>query len=586
MRWIFPAIIIVLSSLILVGTSEMLPLVWDEGELIERAGAVKSWGGDVTQFLFLGRMPSDGHSPFSQESIVEHWKSTVVIEGHPGGYLAVIAVGKIISDALSLIPFLPEISPKTSWRFGTILFVSIALGIVFSAVRRHFGNMAAFFAVVTILLIPRLFAHLHFATCDGILTAAWLTAVATFPLQTPQKIFDGIVVGIVWGICLGMTVSAKFTGLAILVPLAVMILVRLSVLIRRRSHFREISKNLLPYLIGSLTAAFVFYLFNPPLWRHSINGFAKFLYLNTHRDHFNISIQFWKQMYDIHHPLPFYNTAVWIAITFPTLFLLVLPLGLKRMFSRKDSITSTTFKRQNTESNHRLQFSGFLLLNALILPMIRAFPGTPPHDGVRLFITAFAFLAIIAGIGMSTLWQISRSPSKKRLLSSPLCGRLAVVFLLLTGLNNIVFYAPQWLSFYNAVIGGVHGAAQRGFEPTYYWDSLDADVIQWLNQNVSEHKKIYFSAKSSKTMNFVRVWNGLQPEFHVKDHGDYQWYIIQHRPGAWSRADWQLMKHFTPVYTKYVHQPQIFSLQACETPVLSVFAFDDYLKAREMTAEK
>ncbi|MDR1492754.1 MAG: glycosyltransferase family 39 protein [Planctomycetaceae bacterium] len=585
-RWIFPGLATVLSFLILAGTSEMLPLVWDEGELIERAGLVRNWGNDAARFLFLRQTPSDGLSPFSQKSIEEHWKSTAVLEGHPGGYLAVIAVGKIISDALSHLPFLPDVSPKTSWRFGTILFASIAIGVMFSAIRRHFGNVAALFAVVTMLLTPRVFAHLHFATCDGVLTAAWLAAVATFPLQTPQKKADGIFVGVVWGICFGMTLSAKFTGFAILAPFAAMIMARSMIFIYRRSFCREISNALIPYWIGILTAAFVFYLFNPPLWYRPISGFAKFLYLNTHRDHFNISILFGGQMYDLHHPLPFYNTLIWIAITFPVLFLLMLPLGLKRMFSRDDSITQPTFNQQNAESKRRLQFGGLLLLHALILPIIRAFPGAPPHDGVRLFITTFAFLAVIAGIGVSSLWQTSHTFFKKRWATSLLCGRLGVVLIFLTGLNNMIFYAPQWLSFYNAVIGGVNGAAKRGFEPTYYWDSLDSDVVQWLNQNTSERKKVYFSAKSSKTMDLVRAWNGLRPEFRVKFPGDYQWYVVQHRPGAWSRIDWQLIKNFTPVYIKYVHQPQFLSLQPCETPVLSAFSFDDYLKAKEMAVLK
>ena len=31
-------------------------------------------------------------------------------------------------------------------------------------------------------------------------------------------------------------------------------------------------------------------------------------------------------------------------------------------------------------------------------PRGRKFPGTPPHDGIRLFLPAFAFLAAIIGI--------------------------------------------------------------------------------------------------------------------------------------------------------------------------------------------
>jgi hypothetical protein len=609
MRQIISVLAAGIAFLIFMGTSEMLPLVWDEGELIERAELVKSWGSD---------------SPFSQTSITKHWRSTTVIEGHPGGYLAIIAGGKTIADTITSLSFLPSVPPKTSWRFGTILLMSIAIGVLFSAIYRHFGWLAACFVVSTIFLVPRLFAHSHFVTCDGILTAAWMLAVATFPLQTPQKRIKRIIAAFVWGICFGLTLAAKFTGWAIIVPFAVMIIARLIFMIYKetdrkifnifsdrinkilfpthsdnsvnsvKKNGQKIRETLAMFLLGGLTAAFVFYLLNPPIWYHPIDGFAEFWRLNTHRDRFNISIQFWGQMYDLHHPLPFYNTIVWIAITFPALFLITLPFGVRQMFSSNNFIETFRKKNHNKQEHHeqenaliqRNRFSVLILLNALILPIVRAFPNTPPHDGVRLFITSFAFLAVIAGIGLSSLWQKNCGvPAVKRFwkfsLCGTLCGRLFVIFALLSGVNNMIFYAPQWLSFYNAVIGGVHGAAQRGFEPTYYWDSLDSETIQWLNQNTLPDKKIYFSAKSSKTLNLVRKWNNLQPDFRINSDGDYQWYILQRRPGAWQLADRRLIKNFTPIYIKHARQPPTFSLSPPETPILYVFQFEDYVEARE-----
>ena len=565
MRHIDPWLVTAFVFLALAGTSSMLPLVWDEGELIGRAVLVKRWGGQV-----IGHFSGDNAeaSPFSQEAIAKSWRNTTVSEGHPGGYLAVIALGRSLADCV------PQLSQKTAWRLGPILLMSLALGVMFSAIRRHFGTVAALFSVIAIMLVPRVFAHAHFATCDGVLMAAWLLAVATFPLpqhvNSPQRKSRLVCSGIVWGVCLGLTLAAKFTGWAICVPFLLMIVVQSSKFRIQSSECFTLHSELctlhsaLPYLVGLCTAMLVFYLLNPPLWHRPITGFADFLYLNTHRDQFNVSILFWGRMYDLKHSLPWYNTLVWVAITFPTLMLAMLPFGVFRMFPRNKNVALSG------------RFIWLIVLNALVLLIVRAFPGTPPHDGVRLFVAAFPFLAIISGIGMSLLWQLQ--PSGKRLI-----GRLTVVLVLVVGANNLVYYAPQWLSFYNTVVGGVHGANRRGFEPTYYWDALDAEVVATLNANTTGNEKLCFTrAKKSLTLNLVRVWDGLQPAFRPDAPGEYRWYVFQHRPSGLTKVDRILLRDFEPAYIKYVTHPSLFTMQTLRTPVLYVFSYDDYLAALGM----
>ena len=558
------------AFLALAGTSPMLPLVWDEGELIGRASLVKRWGGQVIGYL-------SGHnaeqSPFSQEAIATSWRSTTVIEGHPGGYLAIIAIGRTLAD---VVPQLPQ---KTAWRLGPILLMSLALGVTFSTIRQHFDTTAALFAVTAVLLVPRVFAHAHFATCDGVLMAAWLLAVATFPLpqHTAQRKGRIIVSGLVWGVCFGLTLSAKFTGWAICVPFAIMFVVSLGFRLQP-SGFRQNkaasfspevrspkSEACLPYLVGICTALLVFFLLNPPLWHRPCAGIAEFFHLNTHRGQFNVSILFWGRMYDLNHPLPWYNTLVWVAITFPTLLLAMLPLGVYRMFPRGN--------QRDDEQSKRTHFSWLIVLNAVVLLIVRAFPGTPPHDGIRLIVAAFPFLAIIAGIGMSQLWQ----QTEKRLI-----GRMTVVLVLVVSTGNLVFYAPQWLSFYNAVIGGVNGASRKGFEPTYYWDALDAEVIAAINANTKDNEKICFTpAKKSMTLDLVRVWDGLQPAFRPDAPGEYRWYVFQCRPSGLTPVDRILLRDFEPAYIKYVTQPSLFSFKPKQTPVLYVFTYEDYLTVQK-----
>ena len=595
MRRAAPCLVMMAVFFVLVGTSQMLPLVWDEGELISRASAVKAWG----ERAVVSPMGDEEHmSPFSQEGITESWKSTTTIEGHPGGYLVVIAFGRTLADVANAFTpdFLPKLSPKTAWRFGPILMMSLALGVLFSAVRKHFDTAAALFSVVAVLLTPRVFAHAHFATCDGVLMAAWLLAVATFPMprdddQSMQtapllsrlRFQKSVLPAIIWGLCLGLTLSAKFTGWAVFGVWSLVFGVwcwRKARIFFAQTLTKKTPHSPIPHFFALCIALLVFYALNPPLWHRPISGLADFLHLNTHRGQYNVSILFWGQMYHLEKPLPWYNTLVWVAITFPTLLFVMLPFGVHRMFVNDRDI-------QVAQAN-RVRFSWLIVLNAMVLLVVRAIPGTPPHDGVRLFVVAFPFLAVIAGIGMSVVWRlrwgnIFSRVEKAKAAQSALIGRLVVATVLVVCGGNLVSYAPQWLSFYNAVIGGVNGAARNGFEPTYYWDAFDAEVIAVLNKNTAEHEKIRLTtARSSKTFDLVRAWDGLQPKFRPNKPGEYRWYVFQMRPSALLPVDRVLLRDFEPAYVKSVSQPSLFFLQTRETPILYVFENDDYLKALEI----
>ncbi|MCL2120584.1 MAG: hypothetical protein FWH27_19410, partial [Planctomycetaceae bacterium] len=62
MRHIFPWLVGAFAFFALAATSPMLPLVWDEGELINRAALVKRWSGQAIDHL---RGNKKEPSPFS-----------------------------------------------------------------------------------------------------------------------------------------------------------------------------------------------------------------------------------------------------------------------------------------------------------------------------------------------------------------------------------------------------------------------------------------------------------------------------------------------------------------------------------------
>ena len=536
LKHVYPFVAFFVSLLILLGTSEMLPLTWDEGESYDRAEKILTW--------------CHAEQPFSQAAIEKYWIFTTQIEGHPAGYGIVIAVGQVFSQ--------PFLSPKTSLRFGPIFLFAVAIGAVYYRVAKKNGDTAAVLSVAAILLTPRLFAHAHIAACDGSLTAAWLLAWATFDSlfdkSTKRKAFAVIV----WGCCLGLVMSMKFTGWIAPVAFGMIVV----------SRIRSFGWKWIPLAV--LVPFFVFYLLNPPLWFSPIHGLVKFFMLNTNRSDFNISIQFLGRMYNLDHPLPWYNTIVWTLITVPLGFLLVVLFGI------------CTFLQKRHRNPDKLWFCASILVSPLLLFVVRSIPGTPPHDGVRLFVTAYAFVAIFIGISAALICKLKYCGIG--------IGLVSVAIIYGFGMFNTYWYSPQWLSYYNAVIGGLAGAQRAGMEPTYYWDSLDREVCIWLEKNTGPNEIVVFTASSPKSLTLQKKWGRLRTEYYRKNdpvlkNRKIKYYVLQRRPSGEYARDKTLIKQAKPVYTKYVKRGGFWIWRLDNTPILEVYDINDLLKVNEKAAQ-
>ena len=105
---------------------------------------------------------------------------------------------------------------------------------------------------------------------------------------------------------LGLTFSAKFTGWLAPLPFLAWAV-----------FYRDL-RGLSALAVGLPIAVAVFVALNPPLWDAPIEGLRTFFDLNLNRASrpgLNITTQFFGRMYDLDHPLPWYNTLVWTAIT-------------------------------------------------------------------------------------------------------------------------------------------------------------------------------------------------------------------------------------------------------------------------------
>jgi hypothetical protein len=345
---------------------------------------------------------------------------------------------------------------------------------------------------------------------------------------------------------LGLTLSMKATGWFAPVPFFLW-----TVLYRDRSAAHALA-------IGVPAALAVFLLMNPPLWAQPVDGLTAFFQLNTGRAGMglNLSTQFLGRMHNLDYPLPWYNTLFWAAVT--------VPLGIL-VFAGFGSVAALRHPRDRSADV-------LILLNWLTLLVVRALPGVPVHDGVRLFLPSFAFLAALAGVGVHASCRWS---GWSRLTGWRLRVLVIATLVLISAacLTNLVVYAPQWLSYYNVLIGGLPGATAAGMEPTYWWDSLDARSLAWLHDRTDKNEKIQFASPSQGNLVLLSQWGVLRRGWHASDPGRYRWYVVQHRPSAWTSRDRWLLENAVPAYRRTL----------LGVPLLSVYKYRDFERCASET---
>jgi hypothetical protein len=296
----------------------------------------------------------------------------------------------------------------------------------------------------------------------------------------------------------------------------------------------------------------------PSWWPDPVQRIAIFLWSNLTRERTTwIPTYFLGTTYEF--SLPWYNTLVWIMVATPPLTLLLVGIGLAGLVVRQSD------RWQWPPGKGSAGWLGtYFLCHAATLLVVRALPGAPGHDGVRQLLPVFAFLI---GLVVTAPWKNHR---KERSLQG-----LALVAALWTSVVTALYH-PVQLSYYSEFIGGLPGASQLGFEPTYYWDALTKDVLEWLNQNTGRGEKVLFSSLPL-SFDSLRRWGRLQVNFLPSEPGRWKWYVLQNRPGLFAGRpqDRWLAQHGQAAYVR----------RCLGVPLIWVFSFQEYERALRATAD-
>lgn len=540
------------TLVLLLATMDDFGMTWDEGFTVEREERLKEWfarvAGDNSPGVrawsppmsnlesradYLRQAGPRAASPWSRDSLRFFWPfAREEPNGHPPFYALIGLSGWAVGHRF--------LAPLESYRCGPAILFALTIGAIYGFMARLYGRPAGLAAALVLLTMPRVFAHAHLASYDAPLLCLWFLAVAAFS-RSVEPTGRGWAWVFAFGIAWGCAAATKFTGWFVPVPL-----VAWSILQRDR-------RGIVTLLVGGLVAALVFYALNPPWWFEPIRSLHVFLQSNLGREHRSpIPTQFFGQVYPF--SLPWFNTLVWTAIVVPPITLALALIGITKVVAGRLSDRGGTL----------------LLASWLFLMVLRALPGTPGHDGERQFLPAFVFLACLAGVGVAALASgLARGVPGR--FARPLAA-VSVACAVAAGAWTTWLHHPLQLSYYNALIGGLSGAARAGMEPTYYWDALTPDARDWINARTKVGQSLMV-AYPIPTFDYLHHWGLLRPSPLPSRANPPQWYLVQNRPGILRSypvcalaAD--LLGHARPVFVKALEI-------APEVPLVAIFAIED-----------
>ncbi|MGA2699917.1 MAG: glycosyltransferase family 39 protein [Isosphaeraceae bacterium] len=300
--------------------------------------------------------------------------------------------------------------------------------------------------------------------------------------------------------------SSDLPGVILAAPLAIWFLRRLLGRIFPGSKLWGVERPAIETWTAILAfAPVVGWLGNPAWWRETLPRLAHYYTLSNDRQRAlpNIQIIYFGQTYE--YTLPWHNAWVLLGITVPVTILIAAAIGIVWALGqiRRDRLPL------------------YFLVHFLTFPVLRMLP-TPAHDGIRLFLPTFFFLAALAGWGTVAL---ARDICRRTRMPAPIAVSVLAALVLGPAALDLARIHPFELSYYNALIGGPRGAWHRGFELTYWFDAFNGQTLEELNQKLPPGAELDFPNDLTNPMTFqeLQILGALRGDLklggEIKSHG-------------------------------------------------------------------
>ena len=446
--------------------------------------------------------------PFEPAVLDRYWSFELLYNVHPPFYK--------LCSSLTLVLFERWLGPMGAYRLAPAILFSILIGLLFLTVGGRYGVWAGFWAAASFFLMPRIFGHAHIGATDMPLTVLWFASAVSFHRALESRPW-----ALGFAVIYGLALATKFTALVIPLPLAVYILLS--------GRFRQAAW---PVGLTLVVSPLVMVGLNPQWWQHTLERLSLYVANSaTRSEYLQIPTYYLGKTYSFY--LPWHHCLFYTLITVPPVVLSAFIYGFWRT-------------ARNPLSD---RWATHMLLHWLALVLVMLLPSSPGHDGVRLFLPAFAFLAVISAKGFYHFSQ----ESLPRILSltgldSPAARNWAPALVLLAAMlpSSIVLARqhPYELEYYNSLAGGMRGAAKLGMETTYWWDAINSEGYAVINNALPDSAAVF--TLNNWQYRYLQRLGKVRPDL-VFRKSKFSHILLDCRQGLFNEEHWLLYKRGRPL---------------------------------------
>ena len=411
--------------------------------------------------------------------------------------------------------------------FGLTVAIAYLFGML------EYGHLGGCAAACFYWLTPRVFGHAHIGASETILAFCTALTCFLFALSTRRGWLAPFV-----GVAFGLAIATKVTSLILPFPLFLW-----GQLYRRRDYASAMFSMM---FIGPVVAVALW----PWLWHDGLLRF--FSYLLFYAQHQSTAVFYLGQVWGYTHgpPAPWHYPWVITGIATPEWLVLLALAGALR------AVGQITFR----------PVSVLFLMGALLWIAISSIPNAPKYDGERLFYPSFFFIALLAAGGFVAVfdlvaWRRRKSAPLHRVPFWPLPWMLLGA-LVSWAAADIYLTHPNELNYFNWAAGRPKGAYARGFETSYWGESLNEEATAYLRQTLKPNDRVQVLAMNELCFDDLRQWGQLPTnvDFNAGEP-PLNWIILQVRQGFLGRYERNVRATLKPV--------KIFSAQG--VPRLEIY---------------
>lgn len=508
----------------------------DESFYFHAAREYAGWFEEAIAFAQEGRFLA----AFEQASIDRHWSYN---PEHPVLVKTTFALGYLVFDEWT-----GWMSAEDAMRFPAMVFAGWLVAWLYLFTFELTGRRyAAVLATAGFALLPRWFFHAHLTCFDVPITAVWFGIVYAY-----WKSLDSTrwawATGFLWGIGLITKLNAFFIPLVFLAHWALLAVPKM------RFQGGRIHSPPMPFALWTmaLVGPLVFYLGWPRHWFDTYNRIAWYLEFHLQHEHYFVwyfGQSLWEPPFPVSYPFVMTLTTT----PLPQLLAVLIGAGVLLVPWAKRLIDRAPVR------GDRFGTGILIALNIAVPFLVIAQPSSPVFGGIKHWFPALPYLAMVGGVGL--VWVIDHLPGSDRVRQVAALG-LAVVLLLPT-IRATERTHPYGTSYYNEVVGGFTGAADRqGMRQ--FWGYAARGALPWLNAHAAEGARVHFHNTTSGSVDMYRRMGLLRDDLRQ----------------AWSLRDADIVlfhhqKSFAPfeyaVWHAFGTQAPAHVVEVAGVPMLSVY---------------